>query len=54
MKILDPKNAKELAKELEVISRIAPDLAPNILAGRYNLINKSVNNLGKIKQFKWF
>ena len=41
MKILDPKNAKELAKELEVISRIAPDLAPNILAGRYNLINKS-------------
>ena len=41
MKILDPKNAKELAKELDVISRIAPDLAPNILAGRYNLINKS-------------
>jgi len=41
LKLLDPKNAKKLAEELGLVVRVAPDLASNILAGRYNLVNKA-------------
>jgi hypothetical protein len=40
LNLVDQDGAK-LAKELELVARVAPDLAPNILAGRYNLVNKA-------------
>ena len=41
-RLLGKENAEKLNEELITISRIAPDLAPTIYAGRINILNKSL------------
>jgi len=48
-KLLGKDNADKLDEELKTVSKIAPDLAPTIYAGRVNILNKS-NEVSEIRK----